>query len=63
MNGLATGAGFGRVTVGPISVPDPTPTDTDIDLWNRDGSAIDGFDPFTWLTNTAAQSEFVDVVP
>jgi len=27
------------------------PNAIDIDLWNRDGSAIDGFDPFTWLGN------------
>lgn len=60
---LAPAAGAGRATTGPITTPDPVPTATDIDLWNRDGSAIDGFNPFTWLLETGAQSEFVDVVP
>ena len=63
IRGLATGAGFGRVTTGPVTVPDPVPTATDIDIWNRDGSASDDFNPFTWLTDAGAQSEFVDVVP
>lgn len=34
----------------------------DFELWNRDGSAIDGFDPFTWLTNGGVQSEFENEV-
>ena len=39
------------------------PNAIDIDLWNRDGSAIDGFDPFTWLGNPDVRSEFVNDVP
>jgi hypothetical protein len=57
------GAGFGRTTTQPITTPDPVPSELDIDLWNRDGSAIDGFDPFTWLVDADVQSQFVNDVP
>jgi len=30
---------------------------------NRDGPAIDGFDPFTWLVNPDVRSEFASDVP
>ena len=57
------GAGFGRATTQPVPTPDPVPSDLDIDLWNRDGSAVDGFDPFLWLVNGDVVSEFVNDVP
>lgn len=57
------GAGFGRTTTQPVTTPDPVPSDLDIELWNRDGSAISGFDPFLWLVNGDVVSEFVNDVP
>lgn len=56
------GAGFGRTTTAPVTTPDPVPSDADIDVWNRDGSAVAGFDPFAWLV-ADVQSEFVNDVP
>ena len=61
---LAPADGAQRVTTTSITPPDPAPSDTDIDLWNRDGSPVVGFDPLAWLTGDAnAQSEFTDQVP
>jgi hypothetical protein len=57
------GAGFGRATTGPITMPDPVPTDPDVGIWNRDGSAVEGLDPFLWLLDGHVQSEFENEVP
>lgn len=57
------GAGFGRTTTESVTTPDPVPSNSDVELWNRDGSAIGGFDPLLWLTNGDVVSEFEHDVP